>query len=206
VLRTHPEHANARQLLARLGAGPAAVEAPPGRGAVPTKDYTASNASTAYGSPGAVVTPAEPVASNGGAGLEYRVEYAAEGDPPSPGRRIMRGLMWGPVYGQWWTLWSVISLVIFNLGRLDVTDIILRSLVYLVGYGICGSLTGLIIGATGARDKAAMGIGIGVGMLVMLIRAMMEQSPFRLISVFFYFVTGQYVGAGLGNRIHEPVR
>lgn len=206
VLRTHPEHTNARQLLARLGAGPAPVEAPPGRGAVPTQDYPASNPSTAYGTPGAVVTPAEPIASNGGAGLEYRVEHAAEGDPPSAGRRILRGLMWGPVYGQWWTLWSLISLVIFRFSSLNPTDVLIEALVYLIGYGFFGSLAGLIIGATGARENVAAGIGIGVGMLVMVLEYLLTGSAFQFINVFFYFITGRFVGAGLETRVHEPVR
>ena len=36
-------------------------------------------------------------------------EASVEGVAPGPGRRIARGMFWGILYGQWWTLWTIAS-------------------------------------------------------------------------------------------------
>src|SRR5690349_10756556 len=36
-------------------------------------------------------------------------DLAVGGVAPGPGRRMARGMFWGILYGQWWTLWTIAS-------------------------------------------------------------------------------------------------
>jgi len=45
---------------------------------------------------------------------------------PDTGKRILRGLGWGALYGQWWTLWNVVwNLLIYNHGQIPPAEVII---------------------------------------------------------------------------------
>src|SRR5688572_15498176 len=57
-------------------------------------DSTTLSTVTLTASPEVETDPAAPVVN---------------GTPPGPVRRITRGMLWGILYGQWWTLWTIIA-------------------------------------------------------------------------------------------------
>jgi hypothetical protein len=130
--------------------------------------------------------------------------FLAEVTPPSVLRRIGRGWMWGGLYGQWWTLWSVISGFIWGQASLN-GEWVVATLLMAIIYGFFGSLTGLIIGAANASPNAGTNIGVGVGLFLCLLELALSRDPKALINVIFYFFTGRYVGAGITGRVQHPV-
>jgi hypothetical protein len=119
-------------------------------------------------------------------------------------RRIARGMGWGILHGQWWTLWTVLSMFLWGHGSFDgemVAEIVLRAFIF----GFFGSLTGLIIGAANASEGLGAHIGVGVGVLLCLMQAALFQSATLLINLIFYYFTGRYVGAGIAGRVQQPL-
>lgn len=167
--------------------------------------------------PGMAPGPAHPVAGippAGGAeslsapsagGLHYIPADigAAEGRAPGMGRCLLRGWLWGIVFGQYWTLWQLISGVLF--GHVGNPGFWPYLLVFAFVNAFFGSLTGIVIGACKAQERSAAVIGVGAGVIIMLIRAFLTQSPYQLLNIFFYFVTGRIVGAGIAGRVNQPV-
>ncbi len=128
-----------------------------------------------------------------------------EGPLPAVGLRVARGLGWGPLYGQWWTLWSTISLFLWSGGN-PRGNIILYVVILAVFNAFFGAITGLIIAVVGNRQQEISSrIGIGVGLCMCLLRAVIFQSGFQLFNLLFYFVTGRYVGTGLHERVMKPL-
>jgi hypothetical protein len=121
---------------------------------------------------------------------------------PGIGRRLVRGLLWGAIYGQWWTLFAIISPFIWGHGSFDLGV----TMLYLVVYGFFGSLTGLIIGAFNASMGTGVALGVGVGLLLCALEALLSRDSGALIKVIFYFFTGRFVGAGITWRVQQPVR
>jgi hypothetical protein len=81
----------------------------------------------------------------------------------------------------------------------------LTLLVMAVIYGFFGVLTGLIIAAANLDDDSGLKVGIGVGLLICVGRALLTANPFMVVNVFFYFFTGREVGRGLTARIQRLV-
>lgn len=128
-----------------------------------------------------------------------------EGPLPAVGLRVARGLGWGPLYGQWWTLWSTLSLFLWSGGN-PGGNIILYVVILAVFNAFFGAITGLIIAVVGSRQQEISSrVGIGVGLCMCLLRAVMFQSGFQLFNLLFYFVTGRYVGTGLHERVMKPL-
>ena len=126
-------------------------------------------------------------------------------EAPSLGRRLLRGWLWGMLYGQWWTLWFVISSFLWRMDQATSPGMIVVTIVYAIVNGFFGSLAGLVIGALNADETAGAGIGIGAGMLIMLLEVVVFRSAFQLVNIFFYFFTGRYVGSGIAGRVQRPV-
>jgi len=114
-------------------------------------------------------------------------------------------MVWGIIYGQWWTLWSTLSLFMWGGGSFDA-----RIVAYVLNRGVVnaefGFLAGTIIGATGASLSLGTNIGIGTGILLALLRMVQAGNPLMLVNLFFYYFTGRYVGAGITWRVHQPVK
>lgn len=138
------------------------------------------------------------------AAMYYAQDQTYGGQPPSVGRRLLRGWGWGIVYGQWWTLWSFISAIIWGRASADPRFIAL-TLQDLIVFGFFGSLVGLTIGAANLDEDQGSYVGIGAGMLVLGLEFLQSGSALSLINVFFYFFTGRYVGRGIAGRVQQPV-
>lgn len=145
-------------------------------------------------------TPEAPVG-----GLQYTAsaEAVPEGKAPGIMRRMLRGVFWGMIYGHQWTLWQAISRVIF--GRAFRAEFLWEMLFFAIINTFFGALTGFVIGAANARDRAAVGIAIANGFAILLLLFALSQSPFVFINVLFYFVMGRSVGEGIAKRVHQPV-
>lgn len=138
--------------------------------------------------------------------MYYAQDQTYGGQPPSLGKRLLRGWGWGLFYGQWWTLWTLISAVIGIGGRPTFNAAFFIGLViYGIAYGVFGSLAGLIIGAANLEEDQATYVGVGAGLLLLGLEFLMNQSPGTLINIFFYFFTGRYIGRGIAGRVQVPV-
>lgn len=161
--------------------------------------------------PGFSAAPPGPAPSIGGEDRIVGTAWTAEanvGTAPSLGRRILRAVGWGPLYGQYWTLWSAISMVIWGAAFKDgFGDFALEVIVRAFVYAFFGSLTGWIIAFVNPKDeeKVGGGIGIGVGLTICAALVFLMNNPAGLVNAIFYWFTGQFVGSGLARRIARPV-
>lgn len=124
--------------------------------------------------------------------------------PPSITQRVGRGAAWGLFYGQWWTLWSIASLFLWNIGGVNA-NILQIGIIYFIGYGAAGCILGLIIGGSGVQPNKASMMGVAFGLLILGLEALHFRSATQLINIFFYFITGRYIGAKIAWRVHQPV-
>jgi hypothetical protein len=229
ALSLSPGHANALELLGRIGGVAPTAPAPPPFS--PPADPAAATVAQ-YGGPGGPPPPLgapagaspwsppsppagpypAPAAWNAPSPVEvpsaYPFTHPSTEEAPGLGLRVLRGFLWGMVFGQYWTLWSSISLFLWragSLGRSGGMGILLIFLIYVAIYSMVGAVTGIIIGlANLAPDKGSM-VGVGGGMVAMGLRALLFQNPFQFINVFFFFFTGRYVGAGIAAKVQAPV-
>lgn len=160
--------------------------------------------------PASTVT-VNPTASTAGVIPEVAMDVAQGqwGAPPGLARRVLRGLGWGVIYGQWWTVLTVAWDLFFGATRGDFSfDVrtILAVVIFAIVYGLAGGLTGLIIGASNAPMSAGASVGIGAGLLLCLLETLAMHNFGGLLNVFFYFFTGRFVGAGITWRVHQPVK
>jgi hypothetical protein len=124
-----------------------------------------------------------------------------DGPPPGLGRRILRGWGWGAVYGQWWTLMTVLSSLLWEHSFPSFGVILVMGFFY----GFFGSLAGLVIGAANATASTGMMIGVGTGITLCLLEVLVTHSASGLINLIFYYFTGRYVGAGITGRVQQPI-
>ncbi len=143
--------------------------------------------------------PQSPPAAGG---LQYTPADAgiSPGREPGIGKRLLRGWLWGIVYGQWWTLWTVISTFLWNADKFNPGATLVMAFIY----GFFGSLTGIVIAATNAREGTAAGIGVAAGLLMMGLEVLIGGA-LAFINIIWYFFTGRYVGAGLAGRVHSLI-
>lgn len=155
--------------------------------------------------PSGLQQPAPPVS----VGMPYApkpIVRPPEWQTPSLELRLARGLGWGALYGQWWTLWTLFSMFAFGGGK-NMAILIAFVLVFAVLFAVAGMGVGLIIGATNVRpDKGAL-IGIAVALALMGLEFLFfGQDPRMLINIFFWFFTGRFIGASVAVRVQKAVR
>jgi hypothetical protein len=156
--------------------------------------------------PGAWTTAPGAAAVNAPQGMQYVPQAAPQPvmEPPGVGRRLARGWVWGILYGQWWTLWTVISGALWGGLHFTVPEI-LTLVVMALAFAFFGSLCGLIIGAINASEGTGTVVGVGTGLLMCLLEALVTKSAFGFINVFWYFVTGRFVGRSITRKVQQPV-
>jgi hypothetical protein len=122
------------------------------------------------------------------------------------GKRLLRGLGWGPLYGQWWTLWVVLfsERQVATQGPLRF---ILTAILVALFFGFFGTLTGLTIAIVAPAQKEPIGgyIGIGIGLLLYAIDVFIFKDPMKILTFWFFYISGQFIGKGLARRILQPV-
>jgi hypothetical protein len=145
------------------------------------------------------------------------MDLAMFGQEPTTGQRIARGLGWGFVFGQWWTLWRVVSFFLWNgvqlsqeLSRANLpipapVVVIIGILAAALFHGFVGSLAGLIIGAINADEKVGAIVCIVFGFLLLGLQMLGGGSPLLIVNVFFWFITGRFIGASIAAKVQARV-
>jgi len=196
---------------------PAPAAAPPFPGAPaysqeapawsPTPAFTAGGAAggmTAF--PGAQGMTGNVTAVHGPQGMQFNPATSAisRAAAPGTGRRMGRGLLWGAAWGQWWTLWVIISAFIWGRGSAS-PEFVLRVILFAFVYAFFGSVCGMIIALANADIGAGAMIGIGTGLCCLGLQFLMRGSTGVLINVFFYVITGRYIGARIARQVQALV-
>lgn len=151
-----------------------------------------------------------------GSGMQYTQAPMARHAAPSSGTRILRGLGWGFLYGQWWTLWNIFWGIVWgsfstatshsNIGGGSlVLVIVITSLVFAIVFGFVGAVAGLIIGASDSTVETGAIIGVVAGLLLCGLEFLLSQSGATVINIFFWFFTGRFVGTSIARKVHQPV-
>lgn len=189
ALALDPNHSRARGALESLGPGDISPQ------------------------PAALAEPAPAAAP--GAGMQYTPPPPTLGTvdayAPPAGRRIARGLGWGALYAQWWTIWIVFWQFVWSgLGSKNDVNLPLGTILILVlalalFLALVGSVVGLIIGAANAPPEHGAIIGVVAGILLLGVEFFVFRSGSVLINIFFWFFTGRYVGALVAARVQQPV-
>lgn len=113
------------------------------------------------------------------------------------GQRLLHGLGWGALFGQWWTLWTVV----WNLtGATHAGS--MGNIQYALFYAFFGAVAGAVIALMDADAGLGMKIGIAVGVVACLVETFVFQSgtPFYLI---WYFFTGRFIGRNVALRLQR---
>ncbi len=164
-----------------------------------------------YGAPQPSPYPPQPAG-----GMRYTPpvqQFAPAGAPPSAGLRIARGLGWGFLWGQWWTVlnlfWAFVWGGVNSLGgkheNLVLMGVIL-GVIFVLVFGVAGAVVGLIIGAMNAPVQTGAVIGIVFGLIFCGLEVVLGGfQPGMLINIFFWFYTGRYVGAKVAMHVQRPV-
>ncbi|MFN3648926.1 MAG: tetratricopeptide repeat protein [Armatimonadota bacterium] len=206
ALQLQPEHAGAQDLLRRIEAsGAASTVAPPAAApaapnAAPAPPLLGGPAQTWQPAPAAGPAPGAPMT------LPTGTPHAAAvpaGKLPGIGRRFLRGWGWGLLYGQWWTLWSTISMFLFSRGSVP-SDWWVETIGQAIIYGFFGAITGWIIGLANLDEEKGWMVGVGAGLIILGLE-MLLGGGFMAINIFFYVFTGRYIGAGIASRVQRPV-
>lgn len=219
TLTLNPEHTGARDLLSRMeqseAAGAGTVTSAPGSAPEGQSSGGAGAASEpeAFGSgPGAEPLswgPAPQAAPSAPAPAPSGMAYtptAAEAfqEAPGLGIRILRGVGWGALHAQWWTLLMVFWDSIY--GRIPLGS---GTAVAAAGYGVffalCGAVVGFIIALVDGDDEMGAKVGVGAGLLLLGVEYLQYRSPLILVNIFFWFFTGRFIGAAIGSRVQRPI-
>ncbi len=201
-LTLDPNNAKARTALAALPAAAPAPYAPPSYTPYAPPAAPAAPAPV-LGAPG-VYTPYAPADSGAytpfpGGGVRTRMQA------PTVGQRIGRGLGWGLVYGQWWTLLNTFWFIVYG-GLSNATGAMIYIVLSMIVFTFMGSLTGLIAAVIDADTNVGSIIGVVAGMILFAAEYfLIGGSPLSLINVFFWFFTGRFVGRMVAAKIQQPV-
>lgn len=128
---------------------------------------------------------------------------------PTTGQRIGRGVGWGILLGQCWTLWLAIRVVLLGGNQSMAMDpriadlgpgniILLAALLY----AVMGAVTGLLIGLINADDDSGGIIGIVMGVLAMGAQYLLGgRSGISIVfGIFLAISIGRWVGQTLANK------
>ncbi|HEV2471849.1 MAG TPA: tetratricopeptide repeat protein [Chthonomonadales bacterium] len=153
--------------------------------------------------------PSFPSGPPPGSGMQYNPAlYQRQIAPPSSSARILRGLGWGAVYGQWWTLWNMFWLIFWNsvgAGH-DIALYVIIGIVCAIGFGLAGSLLGLIIGAANLDMRKGILAGAAMGIGFFVLEGVLLHSITSIINIFFWYFTGRYVGSRITWRVWQPAK
>jgi hypothetical protein len=126
---------------------------------------------------------------------------------PPTSVRLARGAGWGLVYGQWWTLLNVFWTIFWASTRssLHPAGIALLVIVFAVVFGFAGCLLGVVIGAANPPVATGAIFGIVAGLVFCGLEILLSGSLFSFINIFFWFVTGRFVGALITAKVRQPI-
>ena len=196
-----PDAPNPFAQTSAMPSQPANYFPPPGQAyPSPLQPYAGTQSGTPYSgqyplSAGGMQYPSRPMP----------VPVAVE---PGLGLRLLRGLGWGALYGQWWTVWMIFWTVAWGFS--DVTAhtafYILLFVAFCVVFMAGGAILGLILALLRANPEGGGFLGIIVGVIFFALEMWLTQaSPSAWVNVIFWFYTGRFVGTNVAARIMQPV-
>lgn len=162
--------------------------------------------------------PSAPMPVSPPQGMAYTAPglqaQSPRGAAPPVGTRILRGLGWGALYGQAFTAWFMLRMVL-GLGSLSGgarwEGIAVGFLVVLVVGGVVsallGSLLGLIIAAADVTLEVGAMLGIVAGVIVLGLQALVgtRSGATLIFGLLVAFSLGRYVGANITARVRRPI-
>jgi hypothetical protein len=184
ILEDDPEHPDAKLLLAHIQQQNVAVAraVPPG----------AAQAARPAVRPAPTVR--QPAASE---------EYL----PPSMGLRVLRGLGWGLLYCQTWTVFSLFAVAFLSLMATKVEHAIIAFVVMCLltagFHSAMGLLMGIVVALLNADEDGGGWVGASVGFLILIIGV--KFGFLAMWGVVFYLLFGWYIGKAVGYRVSKPV-
>lgn len=123
-------------------------------------------------------------------------QYSRE---PTSSERILRGLGWGALCGQWWTLWESVFGIIIP-GHQNGAIMVVAILVLAIWFGFVGAIMGMIIGAVNAEDNVGAGIGIGIGLLMFGAEFLLIGFSSVIFRVIWWALSGRRIGRWVTAR------
>ncbi len=178
TLQLDPAHEKAQAMLQHLASSPAGPAAP----SPPSYQAGASR---------------QPGMQKPIPGMAYQ---PAAVQPYSSGKRALLGLAWGAAYSQWWTLWNIVWMMVYNASSSKSGELIFMSLLYFAACTVVGSIAGSIVFAIRGNRSTGMIAGVAGGMLLMLGEYLITRSSTEFINVIFWYFTGRLVGRLIGIR------
>ena len=181
---------------------PPLPQAPPDLAGFPPTAYPAYNEPVR--TPGMALPPAQSM--QGMVIPQQSIAPQKVGYAPSSSVRILRGLGWGALYGQWWTLLNVFWGLVYSKGDTGgLGAIVFLVFVFGIFFAVIGSLIGLIIGAANLKPDAAAIVGVVCGLILMGLEYWYSGSAGSFVNIFFWIFTGRFIGAGIALRVQRPV-
>ena len=146
--------------------------------------------------------------TGGVSGMQYTpsISPMAVSQPLTLGVRVLRGLGWGALIGQWWTL--MVSFWAFGwggsrMGGHSILAIITLTLIFGLFFAIVGSLMGLIIGLRDAMPNIGAIIGVVFGLLMLGVEFLITGSSMILLNIFIWVYTGRALGSSIATRVQK---
>jgi hypothetical protein len=162
-----------------------------------------SGVGTAYGDAANSGAGGQPGGMVLGARAVQEVQYVE----PSLGKRLCRGLGWGALYGQWWTVWIIFWELVWGAvdgEGIEPVALVLAGLVMAVVFATAGGLMGMVIGISEGTLENGPLLGIIVGVLFFALEVWLT-GRLAAWNLFFWYFTGRFIGARVTLKIAEPV-
>lgn len=208
VLEADPNNQDAKGLLAHIRANPGppvsnsapAVETPVPRPAPPVPAPPAAAATSPFPSPALGTQPTPQ-------GYPFHAPTPMRAEPPQLGLRLLRGLGWGLIYSQVWTVFAMVVVLFVALLATKVAVAMIAFLVLgfmnMAFHGVMGMLIGGVSALMNADEDTGGWIGMSVGFLILLIGVVFGFLFFW--SVFFYIGLGRWVGRSVAAHVQKPI-
>ena len=115
--------------------------------------------------------------------------------------RIGRGLGWGVIYAQAWTLWPLIAMVFWNRFP-SLFGLVVVMLVAGIFHALVGALAGLLLAVGKVPFQSAPMVGVILAVAVCGLEIFLTGSPNVVVNGLFFVITGGYLGTGVASRIY----
>lgn len=129
---------------------------------------------------------------------------------PSAGERMKRGLIWGAICTQLWTVWICFWRVLIGnafseaMGhKPDPVETVALILGIAGFFAFIGAIMGAIMAVIQAEESTGGAIGIVVGLMIVVAAIVLNQSGFA--GIIFWFFTGRFIGGQIAARVSRPM-
>jgi len=195
---------------ANYSAPPTSYGTPPSPYGAPPSPYGASGGQT-YGGQAPAYGGAPSIYGGPGAASMYSPAAMKAYNAPSAGTRILRGIGWGALMGQIWTVYIAIGVLVFGglaaaasgpgAGIVGLSMIVVVVLAA-VGNAFMFAVAGFIIGAANMDDDGGAIVGIIVSLLIVGGQFLIGMRGIAglIIGVFIAISFGRQIGGQIANK------